>query len=94
MGRPSTKLYNSGGVCGENECPCGKIYSGKDERTRQKLKNLHKKYCSIGAQTHNTTEINVPDQYNIDNKIVNRYKEQIKRNNGQGTAAYDVRGDN
>ena len=91
MGRPSQKIYNSGGVCGENECPCGKTYSGKDERTREKLKNLHKKYCSLGAQATRTTIIHVPDQYNIDNTIVDRYKEQVKRNNGQGSAHNDVR---
>jgi hypothetical protein len=93
MGRPSQKIYNSGGVCGEHQCPCGKIFSGKDERTRQKLKNLHKKYCQLGAQTTITTNINIPDHFNIGRTVIDRYKEQIKRNNGQGTAAYDVRGD-
>ena len=90
MGRPSLKLYNSGGVCGENECPCGKTYSGKDERTRQKLKILHCKYCPVGAQASNTTHFYVPDQYCIDDTVVDRYKEQVKRNNGQGSAHHNV----
>ena len=90
MGRPSKKLYNTGAICGDHTCPCGWVFTGYDERTRDKAKQLHKQKCTIGATTNTTQTLHIPNKFAISYAVVERYKEQLKRKNGQGTATNDV----
>ena len=87
------KLYNIRGICGLNECPCGRIYTGKDQRTRDLLKRLRITKSELGAQA-DTNLVNVPDIFFINSNIANKYKEHVIRNQyGKGTVPYDIRSD-